>query len=236
MNKILILGAFKKASVELKKQGKEKPSLTEISEVLSNYVDEHENFSLGERTYRDYFNEAKKLENESEDISVKQLMVINGLCKYLGFKGYQDFVESIEGAKDNNTMRTLPVFLKKYRIAFVIGFILISIVCLSTYVTRQRWMEWQERHYVEVQFDSKKLSDGSLKAYKEDRIEHFRLVQPNCQSSFFKEDGAENLWYGKNKDGELEYFTALGLHPETGKTLKKITLHMIKKYICADYR
>ena len=30
----------------------------------------------------------------------------------------------------------------------------------------------------------------------------------------------------------LQYFTALGLHPETGKTLKPITQYMIDKYIC----
>ena len=45
-------------------------------------------------------------------------------------------------------------------------------------------------------------------------------------------DGSERLWYGKNKNKELEYFTAFGKHPETGKTLKPITKYMIAKYIC----
>lgn len=32
--------------------------------------------------------------------------------------------------------------------------------------------------------------------------------------------------------GKLEYFTSLGLHQETGKTLKTITKYMINEYIC----
>lgn len=44
-----------------------------------------------------------------------------------------------------------------------------------------------------------------------------------------------NLWYGKNNSGEIEYFTALDKHPKTGKTLKKITDYMIRKYICESY-
>jgi hypothetical protein len=57
-------------------------------------------------------------------------------------------------------------------------------------------------------------------------------VTPNCEDEFFNEDGSVKLWYGKNKNKDLEYFTALGLHPETGKTLKPITQYMIDKYIC----
>jgi len=40
------------------------------------------------------------------------------------------------------------------------------------------------------------------------------------------------IWYGRNIKKELEFFTSLGLHPETGKTLDPITDYMIKKYAC----
>ena len=46
------------------------------------------------------------------------------------------------------------------------------------------------------------------------------------------QDGREQIWYGKNNRGELEFFTSQGLHPETKKTLKKITKYMIDKYVC----
>ena len=96
-----------------------------------------------------------------------------------------------------------------------------------------RWMVWQEDHYVEVEFDTEKHKVNQLKLYKEDRINLFKKIIPVCDSTkFFNEDGSVNIWYGKNRNKELEYFTALGLHPETGKTLKPITQYMIDKYIC----
>ncbi|WP_435412704.1 hypothetical protein [Psychroserpens mesophilus] len=96
-----------------------------------------------------------------------------------------------------------------------------------------RWMVWQEDHYVEVEFDTEKHKVNQLKLYKEDRINLFKKITPVCDSTkFFNEDGSVNIWYGKNRNKELEYFTALGLHPETGKTLKPITQYMIDKYIC----
>ncbi|WP_435682498.1 hypothetical protein [Nonlabens sp.] len=55
-----------------------------------------------------------------------------------------------------------------------------------------------------------------------------------CDTVFFKSDNSVRFWYGKNKKKEIEYFTDLGLHPETGKTLKPITGYMIEKYICVD--
>jgi hypothetical protein len=37
--------------------------------------------------------------------------------------------------------------------------------------------------------------------------------------------------YGENQDKELEYFSGLSLHPETGKTLKLMAKYMIAKHI-----
>ncbi|WP_431135335.1 hypothetical protein [Psychroserpens mesophilus] len=96
-----------------------------------------------------------------------------------------------------------------------------------------RWMIWQEDHYIEVGFDTEKYKLNQLKLYKEERIKNFKKTTPICDTTiFFNEDGSVNIWYGKNRGKELEYFTALGLHPETGKTLKPITQYMIDKYIC----
>jgi hypothetical protein len=40
------------------------------------------------------------------------------------------------------------------------------------------------------------------------------------------------VWYGKEPiTGKYEYFSQPGLHPITGKTLKKISPYIIKKYI-----
>ena len=112
--------------------------------------------------------------------------------------------------------------------------ILIPLITIPFYnwLNQPQWMEWQTDHYVEADFDPNKLSDGNLKIYKEERILYFKKINPDCNTNFFNKDEIENLWYGKNPNGEYEYFTTLGRHPETGKTLKKITPYIIKKYIC----
>lgn len=103
---------------------------------------------------------------------------------------------------------------------------------MYNYITRQRWMVWQEDHYIEVSFDSETYNMNQLKFYKEDRVLHFREVNVSCDTIFFNDDGSVKFWYGKNTNKKLEYFTALGLHPETGKTLKPITQYMINTHIC----
>tara|TARA_R110002033_G_scaffold167528_1_gene206748 strand:+ start:21527 stop:22636 length:1110 start_codon:yes stop_codon:yes gene_type:complete len=97
---------------------------------------------------------------------------------------------------------------------------------------RVKWMVWQVDHYEEVEFDDEKYNINQLKYYKEDRIKYFNKVDPICEYKFFNEDGSVRIWYGKNKNKVLEYFTDYGLHPETGKTLKPISKYMIDKYIC----
>ena len=93
-------------------------------------------------------------------------------------------------------------------------------------------MVWNEDHYVEVNFDVRTYDVKQIKAFKEERITYFKKVTPACDYSFFNDNGSVRIWYGKNPEKELEYFTALGLHPETGITLKPITQYMINKHIC----
>jgi hypothetical protein len=233
MNKILILKAFEEAKEKKKNKGIKKPSQTDLALELSNFIDESESFRLGERSFRDYYNDAKKVKDSHEDISIKQISVINGLCKYLGFDNYQEFISSIEKNSTRTSIKKTSVFSRKNMI--VIMSTLIVVIGFFTYnsATKQRWMVWQEDHYIEVDFDTEKYKIKQLKILKEERIELFKKVLPICgETTFFNVDGSVAIWYGKNKDKTLEYFTALGLHPETGKTLKPITGYMIEKYIC----
>ena len=225
MNKILITKAFEEARIKKEKQGLTKPSQTDISKELSDFIEKSEGFGLGERTFRDYYNEASKLKDDSEDISIKQVDVINGLCKYIGYDNYVDFSKSLE----NKNMNSKPIVNNT-----VIAIILLVVVGLIVYslLTRQRWMVWKEDHYVEVKFDLDEYSINQLKVYKEERIEKFRKINPDCDYTFFNTDGSVRVWYGKNINKELEFFTDMGLHPETSKTLKPITKYMINKYVC----
>ncbi|WP_339609501.1 hypothetical protein [uncultured Planktosalinus sp.] len=77
------------------------------------------------------------------------------------------------------------------------------------------------------------MLEGQLKLYNEDRIAHFKKIEADCDTPYRTADGNALVWYGKNKEGALEYFTSHGLHPETGKTLKELTLYMFEKHACS---
>ncbi|MEO9953481.1 hypothetical protein [Nonlabens sp.] len=247
MNKILIMHAFAKAEQEIKNKGIIKPSLTEKATEISNYLEGETNFIIGERSLRDYRSAAQKLENDDGDIRIKQVDVISGLCSYLGYENYQDFVKRNEKPKVDRTILTetpivkptvesLPKksILRNYRFYVLIGIMCILLFWLYNYTTRQRWMVWTDDHYIEVDFDAKKYDIKQLKLYKEDRIVSFKKIKVTCLTDFFHPDGSVLVWYGKNREKQLEYFTDLGLHPETGKTLKPISGYMINKHICVE--
>ena len=232
MNKILIIKAIEKDKTKKRKEGKTKPSLNDSSEELSNYIEDNEGFQLNERTYRDYYNEAKKLEGKDEDINIKQLSVINGLCSYLEFDSYQDFTKSLKDVGKKSIFEQIKIIIKKNKVVISILLIIIIGIVSYNYITRQRWMVWDENQYIEVKFDLDRYDVNQIKIYKDDRIDFFKKVITDCNTNFFSEDGTVQIWYGKNKNKELEYFTSFGLHPETGITLKPITQYMISKYIC----
>ena len=233
MHKILIIRAFEKAKAERKKQGEKAPSLSNISEDIALFVKETEGLGLDEKTYRVYHNEARKLIDAPKDISIKQLKVINGLCKFLGYDNYEDFVASLGG---KNFGQAFVSFLKGNKAVLIIIFLLVAGMSIYYFANRQCYMVWEKDHYVEVTLDPKKYSLRQLKLCNEDRIENFKKIIPNCETTaFFDLQGNAKIWYGKNSKKELEYFTSYGLHPETGKSLKPITVYMIKKYICKVY-
>ena len=64
-------------------------------------------------------------------------------------------------------------------------------------------------------------------------IDFFKKIEVNNSSLFFKY-GKPIVWYGKSKNGEMEYFNSRGLHPETMNELKPITKYIIRKYIKSE--
>ena len=234
MHRKLLLEAYKKVYSELLRQYNVEPSQKACGDRLSEIVSEK--YAYSEKSLRTRYIRAK----EGEEVSIKQVEVLNALAEYIGYKSYQEFsVENSKGeeieekkASKNIKSSTLVNFIKQNKVILIV--ILFVACCLIGYFyfNRQRWMEWQDTHYVEVPFDSKKLNEGTLKFYKEERIENFKRIIANCSTQYFRKDGEVQIWYGKNKEGILQYFTSYGLHPETGKTLKPITTYMIRKYIC----
>ncbi|WP_370477232.1 hypothetical protein [Tamlana flava] len=221
MHKNLIIEAFKKAKNDLIKEGRNKPSKVVISEKLSDYISEHTKTQLGERRFRDYYDRALEISSEKEkDITIQQHDIVTALCNYLEYDSYEDY-------KSEKQIRNYKILY------YILGIVLITVISILIFNFNSNcWMEWKDDHYEIVDFDSEKLNNGKLKLCKQDRLEDFKRIQVNCSTSFFKINGDVKIWYGKNSDKKLEYFSSYGLHPKTGKTLKPITEYMIRNHIC----
>lgn len=223
MHSQLILDAFEKV------KSKEGITVkTNIAKFLSDYIDENTESVFGERSLRIQHNKA----NEGNEILLKEY-VADGLSMYLGFDNYNDYYRSHNKGDFKLASKAINKNFKTLIVGGVLAIlIIVGVVFLNS--DSNRWMVWENDRYVEVKFDAKKYNLNQLKIYKSDRIENFRQVELNCDSDFFNEDGSVRYWYGKNKNKEINFFSSLGLHPLTGKTLKPITNYIINKYVCPN--
>lgn len=221
MQNTLLIKAFEKASREAHTE-----KVLPRAQLLSDVILEHTKEPYGEKILRIKYNEIQK---QGAQIRLKK-HAQDGLCAYLGYDDYTQFINA-----NSTTKVAVPKqssFWDRHKVVLVLVLIILSIVLIYNYSTRQRWMVWQDDHYVEVDFNLETYSINQLKVYKEERVDFFKKITPHCNYNFFNADGSVNVWYRKNKNKTLDCFSALGLHPETGKTLKPITQYMIDKYIC----
>lgn len=229
MHRELVLEAFKSGEEILIKNGSNNPSINSISEHIATFLTDDFKYSTHSRTLRNYYKTAL----EEEEINISRIETVNGLCKYIGFKDYNDFINS-QKTVDESTVKkeNKKNFLKKiYLFGFIVIVTVITTVLLFINNNEPKFMIWKIDHYEEVELDLNKYKLSDLKVYKQERIDNFKKIQPDSNYQFFNSDGTERVWYGKNNDKEYDFFTGHGLHPETGKTLKPITKYIINKYI-----
>ncbi len=146
------------------------------------------------------------------------------LSQFLGYEDYGAFVHK-ERVPDYITNRKSS---KKQK-AWIIGLILVPLLGVSAYVGyqtgKEECMVWKDNHF------EKTICSGSRneEPLKLSRLKNFKKITPTDTTTFFR-NGKVQAWYDKS-DNELEFFTAPGIHPENGKTLKPVTNYIIEKYI-----
>ncbi len=94
-------------------------------------------------------------------------------------------------------------------------------------------MTWADSTYVTISCDRAPLSQfgTEIQPFDKIKLKNMKKVEVDAAFEFFNEENKPLIWYYKNKDSEYEYFTAPGLHPVTGQTLRKITPYIIKTYV-----
>ena len=234
----IVKKVFKKAKEECSSHSKH---------ALSNHVaDEMDNvfsYITPKRAYERYIqkdNEKGEPNGESVDF----------FCQYLGYKGYKDYIT--QNPKEEIIREAFPEYMNPelpkrnfkdwvLSITIIVGILSFFILGVQFFSRKQdfpfeanKCMTWVKDHYEEVSCDLQfhPISGMQIMPYNVKLITNFRRIEVTILTSFFSEETGEPLiWYYKNKDDEIEYFTAPGFHPVTGKTLKAITEYIIEKYV-----
>lgn len=115
---------------------------------------------------------------------------------------------------------TNPSLIKK----ITVGTTLFIVIFLGVnfFMKDKKSIEWINEYYEKTDNSPHSLIDGKL-------LTNIKKIIP-CDTTSYKKDGKICLWYGKSLKGKIEFFTALGFHPETGKSLKEVTPYIMDKY------
>ena len=87
-------------------------------------------------------------------------------------------------------------------------------------------MIWKENHYEEIECEETSPQMNAV-PYNETVFQLKKITKPDTLNF---ENALDKVWYTK-KNGEVEFYTNYGLHPENGKTLKPVTKYILTKYV-----
>lgn len=240
--KLLIL-AFEKAEKEIGSTKK-----THLARHLSDLLQEDHKYSISERTLRDYYTNYKNgTIGTQEDLKPK---LIACLCDYLGYENYADFVSQDEGnriedqeekkkrkAEEEKAQRKRIVTIS-ISIAFGMTLLILGIQkwtnnFQNSNSTTDKCMTWADSVFVAVSCHTGPFSKYGTRVepLNQTEFQNMRKVEVDAAYDFYNSKNEPLIWYYKNNDDRIEFFTAPGLHPITGKTLKAITPYIIEKYV-----
>ncbi|MCV9934483.1 hypothetical protein OIU80_19560 [Flavobacterium sp. LS1R47] len=138
------------------------------------------------------------------------------------------------GELNNSTLKTKKNSKNPYLVILAGLLVLAGLFAIWSFNDEENCMVWNKDHYEEVPCEkvsnTMTLFNPIVTKKDESLISNFKKIKACDTTSFFKM-GKPCIWYGKSFDGSYEYFTAPGLHPETGKTLKSITPYIIDRHI-----
>ena len=179
---------------------------------------------------------------------------------YLGYQDYAEYVKKIKAkkldvgplhtnlkdkneTKDPSTGTEAKSNKKSWHSASILGAFALTLLLVLYLLFQNKTSEvadsincmtWTGRFYEKIPCSKGSYSEygTAIEPYDKKRFENFRIVDVDITTSFFSEQNQKPLlWYYKTENGEIEYYTAPGLHPVNGKTLKAVTEYIIKKYV-----
>lgn len=186
-------------------------------------------------------------------ISERSPESIDLFCKYLGFENFIDYVKSHPIIAE-----PLPKDHRKWKLIIKISLVFGAVFTTVLFFKEELFpypktdgkkiektnevinsaldtdcMTWADSLYVVVSCDKSPLSKygTQVKPLDKRELKNMRRVEVTAAYDFFTVTGKPRIWYYKNDEDLYEYFTAPGLHPINGETLKKITPYIIHRYV-----
>lgn len=112
----------------------------------------------------------------------------------------------------------------------IVAFLSVGYIAKGTYFPTKSCMQWQEDHYEIVACEVNGLAMICPVLALDEDVVDLKKVQLKKGMQFFKYKKPLYYYYKVSQDS-VEFFNAPGLHPITNEPLKKITWHMIDKYV-----
>ncbi|MCP9201336.1 hypothetical protein MKO06_15610 [Gramella sp. GC03-9] len=198
-------------------------SLRGRCEYISESLLENFKYQLSYKSLERYYKNESSPKGETKDM----------LAKYLGYSDYNEFIlnkHSGDNEKIEVESHKGPYAIKGFKQWILVS--LIPLIGTAGYVGflngSEECMVWVEDHYEPIKCEGEL---GEV-AYRSFLVKNFRQIEVSDTTTFFK-NGEVQVWYDKYKN-DLYYFTAPGINPENGKTLKPITNYMIDKYVLSE--
>ncbi|WP_428742689.1 hypothetical protein [Tenacibaculum sp.] len=225
--------AIEKREFKTNKNAKAVFWANELQEV--GYNDEN---YISERKAKRYY---EKYVEEKEGISVSppNSYQRDFIANYLNYRDYQDYIEKHTINKgrekryetESNSTTHFPGKEKKQgkkqKSIIVVGSIIIIpflFVYKEMLFNSNTCIIWEKDHYEKAScLDQNSIDNTQFPI----NIDTFKKITLTKDMEFFT-NGEPNYWYGSNKEGTREFFTARGVHPETLKELAPVTRTILK--------
>lgn len=193
-------------------------SLKKWAEYIADYLSEELKYPLSVKTLERYYNGETQPNNEKR----------NQLARFLGYRDYKHYVSGEAENMVSEKQFCTRSHKRRAGIPIVVGGIFLVILAagfLGYSSGSEACMIWVEDHYEAVKCEGR---EGETELVRT-RLEGFRQIEVGKSTQFFRY-GKPKVWYDKAQN-KLYFFSAPGINPETGKTLKPITNYMLEKYV-----
>ena len=224
-----------------------------MSVHLEKVISDDYNYPITSKSFSRHFDDFVKENNLKKEISPD---LLNILAHYIGYESFGDFnqknqltkkeekeIVSVEPIIDDNipeeeSIINLPSkknnFFEKIKLQrnkVIAGSGIATILAsgglfLNSINQNSSCMIWKENHYEEIECEETSPQMNAV-PYNETVFQLKKITKPDTLNF---ENALDKVWYTK-KNGEVEFYTNYGLHPENGKTLKPVTKYILTKYV-----